>query len=253
MLALAAAATLGAAIAQADVVGGANVRVTFRAWLTPRYLPRTEPAPVTLHLEGSLETRDGKEPPALRRVTVAVNRYGRVTTEGLPTCPRGALVATTTIQALTACRAALVGDGIFTAHIAIPEQAPFPSRGRVLAFNAVQRGHRVILAQIFGRDPVPTSQVLTLSFQRQRKGRFGTTLALTMPRVGDDWGHVTGFELNLHRRYRYRGRVRSVISASCPAPNGFDSAVFAAARGIYLLADGREISRVFTGSCWVRH
>jgi hypothetical protein len=242
-----------AAAAQAEVDGGANVRVNFSAWLTPRALPRSEPAPVTLHLSGSLTTSDGREPPALRRVTVSINRYGRVSTKGVPACPRGALVATTTGQALTACRAALVGDGAFTAHIAIPEQAPFPSRGRVLALNSMRHGRPVVLAHIFGRDPVPTSQVLTMSFRRARRGRFGTTLSLTMPKVGDDWGHVTGFELNLHRRYRYRGRARSVISASCPAPNGFDSAVFAAARGTYFLADGRTINRVLTGSCRVRH
>jgi hypothetical protein len=248
-----ATAALAASIAQADVFGGANVRASFSGWLQPRSLPRSEEAPIALHLKGRLWTTDGKPPPQLRRLTIAINRFGRVSTHGLPACRKGSITARSTAEALARCRGSLVGSGAFNAHIVIPSQAPFPARGRMLAFFSREDGRRVILAHIFGRDPVPTSNVLTLRFQRSQPGAFDTTMSLELPNVGEDWGHVSGFELSLHRRFSFRDRERSLITASCPAPKGFGAAVFPAAKGTYHLADGRVITRVVTGRCRVRN
>ena len=236
--------------APADEFGGANLRATFNGWITPRALPRDAPRPIALHLRGRLRTTDGRLPPALRRMTISINRHGRVSTAGLPTCPRHALEARRTARVLQRCRGALLGTGRFDAHIEIPTQAPFPARGRVTAFNGMEGGRRVIHAHIFGRKPVPTVQVLTLRFQRAA-GPYGTELSVDMPNVGDEWGHVTGFRLDLHRRYSYRGRQRSLLSARCPAPEGRPTALFPAARGTYHLADGRELSRIVVGRCRV--
>jgi hypothetical protein len=63
---------------------------------------------------------------------------------------------------------------------------------------------------------------------------------------------VTGFDMTFHRRYRYRGRFHSFLSASCPAPAGIAEAPFRAARGTYYLSGGRVLTRVVTGSCRVR-
>lgn len=240
-----------APVALGDVIGGANVRVGFHGWLSPRGLPRHAVAPVALHVKGSVRVTHGGTPPGLDRVLIEINRHARVSTAGLPNCHRGPLLATTSEQALEVCRRALVGTGLFRAHIEIPESAPFPARGRMLAFNGVSRGRHVIFVHVFGRSPVPTGQVLTLEFRRSSKGTFGTVLALKMPSLAADWGHVTGFSLVLQRRYRSGGRVHSLISASCPAPSGFDSAVFPAARGTYFLTDGRRIRRLVSGACHV--
>ena len=73
-----------------------------------------------------------------------------------------------------------------------------------------------------------------------------------MPQVGRKWGYVTGFAMTFHRDYRYRGRLRSFLSASCPAPAGIAEAPFRAARGTYYLAGGSSLTRVIEGSCAVR-
>lgn len=252
-VATAVAATIAvAAVAHGDVIGGANVRVSFHGWLSPRELPRSGAAPVSLHVKGSLRTTNGREPPGLERVKIEINRHATVSTAGLPRCRARSLEATTSQGALERCRASLVGTGTFRAHIRLPESAPFPAFGRLLAFNGVDHGKRVILAHVFGRRPVPTGQVLTLARQRSGRGTFGTTLTIRLPEVAGRWGHVTGFDLELHRLYRFRGRTRTVIGASCPAPVGFRSALFSAARGTYYLSDGRVIHRLVSGRCRVR-
>ncbi len=252
VIALTLCAILGTGIAQAGIFSGANVRASFDGGLTPHVLPRTSSVPVSLQMEGSLTSTDGREPPRLRRMAIAINRYGRLSTAGLPVCPVRVIEATTTKQALAACREALVGSGRFTAHIAIPSQAPFPARGRMLVFNSVLHGRHVVLAHIYGTDPVPTSRVLVMTYQRPSPGTFGTTLSIRMPNLTVNWGYATGFRLTLHRRYIYRGRPRSFISASCPAPRGLGVALFAAAKGTYYLAEGRKVSRVLEGTCTVR-
>jgi len=253
VLAIAAlAAILCGAIAQAEVLGGANVRASLDGWLTPHALPRSGVVPVALHMRGAVRTTDGREPPQLQRVTIAINRNGEISTAGLPVCPKRSIQSTTTAKALAACGGALIGSGSFSAHLAFPTQAPFPARGRLLAFNSVVGGRPVILAHIYGTDPVPTTRVLELKFQRPSPGAFGVTLSMKMPQFGEHWGYATGFSLTLHRLYTYQGEQRSLISASCPAPRGFNEAIFAAAKGTYYLADGREITRVLHGTCKVR-
>lgn len=244
-------ATLSTGIAGAVVFGGENVRVSFDGWLTPHALPRSGRAPVALHMKGALTTSNGREPPQLKGVTVEINRNGKLSTVGLPVCPKRRIRSTTTAQALAACRNALVGSGHFSAHIAIPTQAPFPAQGRLRAFNALRHGRHVILVHIYGTDPVPTTRVLELTVRHSRSGTFGTSLSVNLPDLGEHWGYVTGFRMTLHRIYAYKGRPRSFISAGCPAPAGFNAAFFVAAKGTYYLADGRKLTRVLDGTCKV--
>jgi hypothetical protein len=238
-------------VADAEVITGGNVRVAFTGSMVPRKLSRVTPEPIALSVNASVEPIGEGRSPALRRFVIAFNDHAIVSSRGLPSCSRGQVSGRTTRQALAACRDALVGIGLFTAHIDVPDEPPFPTRGRVLAFNSTFRGHHAILAQVYGRNPVPTARVLPMVFSRQRRGAFGFTLSATMPDIGDEWGYVTGFDLTLDRTYAYRGRSRSFASASCPAPAGIFVAPFKIARGTFYLADGTTRTRVLSGSCRV--
>lgn len=250
-LVVAASAVFAGPFAGADVIGGGNVKVSFHGQISPKGLPRGRPAPVSLHVAGSVEPIGGARPASLREVLISVNRHGVVSTVGLPVCPRRKLLSTTTSQALAACRDSVVGGGHFSAHVDLPEQSPFPSDGRLVAFNSRYRGHPALVAHVYGNSPLPTAQALPMEISRKPSGEFGASLRIEMPNVGDEWGYVTGFELTLSRRYVYQDRERSVLSASCPAPRGFPSAGFRAARAIFFLADGRSITRVVSGRCRV--
>lgn len=238
-------------VAQADIVSGGNVRVSFRGWISPETLPRSESAPIALHVAGTVTPVDGQRPAALERVTVEINRHAVSTTRGLPICPWHRLLSTTTRRAMEICSDSLIGTGHFTSHIDIPDQAPFPAVGRMLAFKTRRNGKPAVAAHVYGKDPVPTSEVLPMTFARRGQGNFGPIVSVEMPNIGNEWGYVTGFDLTLKRVYQYKGRTMSVISASCPAPRDIHEVPFKAARGTFELAGGSTLTRVVGGTCKV--
>ena len=50
-----------------------------------------------------------------------------------------------------------------TRFVQIPEQVPYPSRGRIDAFNGRYHGRPAILLHVYGTDPAPASYTLPLA------------------------------------------------------------------------------------------
>ncbi len=238
-------------LGSAEVVTGGNYRISFSGSMTPAKLPRVGSQPISVSVSGAVQQLPGPPSPALREFTVSINRHAHLSLSGLPVCPGRFLRGDSTSQALDRCREALVGSGHFTAHIDLPEQAPFPAAGRLLIFNSRYRGHRALLGHVYGPQPVPTALDMYFDLHRERKGPFGLSFTATIPDVGEEWGYVTGFEINLGRHYFFHDRRRSLLAAGCPAPAGFNSAPFKLARGVFRLADGTTRSRVLSGVCRV--
>jgi hypothetical protein len=248
-LALLALLGLSAALAQAEVTQQGTLRVSFDGKLSPHALPRAGTAPIAVSIGADIGTTDRTAPPQLQKITIAINRHGRLDRNGLPSCHLKRIQPSTSQDALKACRDALVGEGTFAANVALPEQAPFPSHGKVLAFNGMAKGRPVIFAHIYGTDPVPTSY--TLSFRLSHsKGTFATVLSADLPQVTSDWGFVTGISMTLERRYRYHGHAHSYLSAGCPAPAGFQGAIFPFAKASLFFA-GQILTSTLTRSCGV--
>jgi hypothetical protein len=240
-----------AAPAPAEVTQQGTLRVAFGGKIAPHRLPRQGKAPVAVTLTGEIKTTTAADPPQLRTISIAINRNGRLDYQGLPRCNFHQIQPSTTTEALASCRRSLVGTGTFKADIALPEQSPFPSNGQILAFNGNLHGRPVIYAHIYGTEPLPTSFVLPFEIHHAR-GRYATTLLAALPRVAADWGFVRGLSLTLERRFRYRGRSRSYLSAACPAPVGFPGASFPFARASFGFEDGRTLSVTMIRSCGVR-
>jgi hypothetical protein len=238
-------------LVSAEVITGGNYRISFSGSMTPAKLPRTGSQPISVSVRGAVRPLPRSPSPGLREFTVSINRHARLSLRGLPVCSRRQIIGNSTSQALASCRDALVGSGEFTAHIDLPEQAPFPAAGRLLVFNSRYHGHRALLGHVFGRQPVPTAIDMYFRLHHEQKGPFGLTLAATLPEIGEEWGYVKGFEVSLGRRYLFHGREHSLLAAGCPAPAGIFSAPFKLARGVFSLADGSTRSRVLTGVCHV--
>ena len=121
------------------------------------------------------------------------------------------------------------------------------------AFNGRVHGKPAILAHVYGTNPVPTSFTFTFPFvPKSTKGTFGTVLKANLPQATGSSGYVTGLAMNLGRNYSFHGKRRSYLSASCPAPKGFGSAVFPLARAGFDFKGGRSLGSTLVRSCGVR-
>jgi hypothetical protein len=225
-----------------------GVRVSFDGKLTPHALPRHGTAPVGIVIDAKIGAAAGTDPPQLRRIEIAINRNGHFNTTGLPICRVDQIQPSTSTGALNSCRRSLVGEGHFSANVKLPEQSPFPSDGKVLAFNGKSDGRRAILAHIYGTKPAPTSAVLPFLL-RGGHGAYGTTLEASLPQATGSWGYVTGLRMSLRRSFGYKGSSHSFLSAGCPAPAGFPSAAFPLAKTSFAFADNLNIDAVLTRTC----
>jgi hypothetical protein len=242
---------LTASLASAELTARGDLFVKFSGGIRPDSLPRKARAPISIRIAGAVRTLSGQRPPALRGITIAINRGGRLDTHGLPVCHRNEIDPSTSAQALAICGGALVGGGRYAADVAFPDQSSFESQGRILAFNSVVGGHRAVLAQLYSEEPVSITMIIVFRI-RQRSGEFGTVLAGSVPESVIRWGYLKRISLELHRDFVYRGQGRSYLSAACDAPPGYPGAVFPFAHAAMSFEDGRTLSSTLTRSCRVR-
>ncbi len=248
-LAIATAIVIATA-AHAELTERGDLFVSFKGGINPTALPRTQLAPITVSVGGTVKTLSGERPPALRKIKIELNRSGKLDARGLPVCHYGQLIAVEPSRALAACGDALVGEGEYVGKSAFPEQATFPSQGHILAFNGTYHGREVILAHVYGNDPVPITRIIVFYIHRIG-GTFGTVITGSLPDAVNHYGYVQGLSLRLHRNYTYRGQRRSYLSAACAAPSGFTAAAFPFARASMTFADDRTLSSTLTRSCKV--
>jgi hypothetical protein len=235
-------------LAAAEVTQKGNLRVFFTGGVSPQALPRKGLAPVRVTFGGEIKTNDGAPPPQLRTITLALNRNGRLDYRGLPACHYRQIHPASSREAIESCPKSVIGTGSFAAHVKLPEQSPYPSDGKVTAFNGVFRGRHVVFAHVFGAKPLPQSQILIFKLGKTG-GTYRTTLTAELPQVAAEWGYVSEVSLQISRVFKYRGRTHSFISAGCPAPPGFPGTVFSFAHASFGFEDGRTLGVTMTRSC----
>lgn len=247
--------TLGVGASAWAVTNGEGDLVTsFDGDLRPTTLPRSSPSPVAVHIAGNVRSTSGKPQalPQLRRITVAINREGRLHDRGLPVCFAREIQPASEAGARAECGGAIVGSGHVVVQERIPDQLPLLIHAHVLVFNGPRKhGHRQILAQAYSLSP-PGSFILPFRVSR-REGTFGTVLRTALPRQARRWAYLTHFDMTLHRIYAYGGKLHSYLSARCNAPAGFGSALFPLARATYEFATGQRFSMSVTATCHVAH
>src|SRR5215213_3662866 len=235
------ALVFGAALANAELVERGNLFVKFAGGIAPTKLPRHTNAPISVRVDGTVRTLSGDRPPALRFISIAINRGGRLETKGLPVCRRGQIEASSSASAMATCGDALVGTGRYSAGVAFPEQNTFPISGRILAFNTVIDGERAILAHVYGRRPYPNSRIFVFHIHNS-SGTYGTVLTASLPASLNRNGYLKRIVLNLKRNFTYQGHKRSYLTAACGAPEGLTVGVFPFVRVGMTFADGRKLA-----------
>src|SRR5512144_1383060 len=96
----------GAGRVGAERTAAGNLVVSLAGTLSPRVLPRTKPAPISLGLSSDFSTSDGTPLPSLRRIEISLGNRGRLQDRGLPACRPRLIRATTFAAARAACGAA---------------------------------------------------------------------------------------------------------------------------------------------------
>ncbi len=194
-----------------------NLCIADDGGISPTKLPRHAKAPISAVLNGEVTTKDGTHPPALQSLDLEIDKTIGVDALGLPSCRIGQLQSRDTMTAKRACGDAIVGSGHAEVEVAFPEQAPFRSTGPLVLFNAGTKGKTTaVLLHAYVNVPAPTAIVVKATIARVHHGRFGLEIKADIPRIAGGSGSVTEFELKVGRKYSYRGRQKSFLTASCP-------------------------------------
>lgn len=213
--------------AAAETIQRDGARVGIEAQLRPKALPREGERPVRLQLGLKVGAAPGAELPRLRAIELRLSSSVLLRPAAFPRCRINQIQPSTSALALAICGDALVGEGRFAAEILLPEQAPFPSRGRVLAFNGSYRGKPAILAHVYGTSPAPNAY--TLPFLIGSEGGR-TVLRANLPKATVERGFVRQLQMKIGASGRSGGKPTGYVSARCPATRGAGSALYPLAR-----------------------
>lgn len=240
-------AAAGATLAGAEFDQKGDVRVAVSGEMSPRTLPRSGAAPVSVSVSGRISPVGKAALPQLKKLTIEINRHGHLDFAGMPVCSLRQIQPATTAAALGACRGALVGEGTFSANVVLRGQPPYPSTGRLLVFNGREGSRRVLLGHIYTAQPFTNSFVIVFKVTAIHRGDYGTALVASLPSALGSWGYVTGIKMTLGRPY-----APGFLSAGCPAPAGVRRVPFPLARTAFAFADGTKLSKALSRDCKAR-
>jgi hypothetical protein len=199
-----------------------NIVAVDHGGISPQKLPRHGQAPITGHIHARLSTKDGSHLPAIEELTIDFDRTLHVNAKGLPACSAADLEARGTASAKRACPGAIVGSGSGEVEIAFPEQAPIMVKTPLVAFNGGVHGNTtVVFVHAYITVPTPAAVVAEARIVRVRDGRYGMHTVTRVPPIAGGAGSVTRVDLNLGRRFAYKGKRHSYLTASCPTGRYF--------------------------------
>jgi hypothetical protein len=254
-LTLAVALAVGVAVIIVAVAGAAQSPVltapdgntqSIAVSFSPQKLSKTRPEPVTLDVTTATTTTNpaankGAPIPAVEAI-VDFPKGTKIFSKGYPTCDAGLLQNTSTEAALEACKKAKIGGGDGTADLVVGERI-FPVGTAITAFNGKPVGGKpVILLHTYSQSPIQTTLVLVGAVSNFNKEGYGPRLDVTIPLIAGGQGAITGFHVKIFKKFRYKGKIQSYISATCATKK-------LKARGKFVFKDGESLSPELTGKC----
>jgi hypothetical protein len=220
--ALIAAAGAFAHAGHTHVVRVGNLAFRDNGGLSPTKLPKHKQAPVGANLSASVATVDGSHLPAAREVIIDIDKNIHVDAKGLPVCKGDQLEARNTNAARRVCSEAIVGEGSGSVEIAFPEQKAIMVSSPLTMFNGGVKGRKTtIFIHAFITVPAPTAIVTTVKITPIRRGHYGIHTVSKIPAIAGGAGSVTEFKLKIDRKFTYKGKKKSYLTASCPTGRHF--------------------------------
>jgi hypothetical protein len=226
---------VASALGKREVAFAGNLFLADNGGISPSKLPKHEQVPISAHINGRIGTVDGSHPPAVRTLTVDFDKTIQVNVKGLPVCKEGQLQARSTVAAKRACSDAIVGSGEAEVEVAFPEQTPFTAHGPLLLVNGgVHGGTTLLFAHAYVAVPAPTAVVAVVKLTHIHRGHYGTHTVTQVPVIAGGAGSPIGIKLRLGRRFTYKGKKESFLTASCPTGHYFTE-------GHVLFSDGTRL------------
>jgi len=208
-------AIAGIAVAAKDtVVTAGNLIVTIdgTSGVTPKALSKSTYTPIAFTAAGSVRTKDGTQPPPLKEVLLET-KNAAVNVKGYPVCTSGALQARDTAAVKKACPDSIIGSGQTTVSVQFPEQAAIPAKSPLLVFNGGQSGSTTTLyIHAYLTQPITTAIVTTVKIKKVGNGISAVT---SVPKIANGAGSVKDFSLKIDKKFTYKGKKVSVLSAKC--------------------------------------
>jgi hypothetical protein len=224
------------------VIAG-NLKLTFDGGFAPKALPKSTLAPIALTAKGIIDTVDGKHPPALKEAIVETDKNGAINVKGYPTCTSGQLQSQDTSHAEAICKDAIIGSGTTQAEVEFPEQKPIAVNSKLLVFNGgFKGGVTTLYIHAYFTAPVTGAIVTTLKIKKVHNGRYGLKTVATIPKIAGGSGSVTSFSLKIDKKFTYKGKKVSVLTAKCP-----DGKLQAHVTGVF--SDGTRASTEIIRTC----
>jgi hypothetical protein len=212
----------GSALARPEVVRVGNLVLRDNGGISPTKLPKHTQAPVKANLSASVATVDGSHLPAAREVVIDIDKSIHVNATGLPVCKGGQLEARDSNAARRICSKAIVGTGSGRVEIAFPEQRPIMVSSPLTMFNGgVKGGKTTIFIHAFITVPVPAAIVTTVKITPIRRGHYGLHTVSKIPAIAGGAGSITKFKLRIDRKFTYKDKKKSYLTASCPTGRHF--------------------------------
>jgi len=220
-------------------MAGCEPHLEFKASVgfAPKKLPRKELAPIAVNIEFKIHYDDGKQPPALREVTMEFDRNGRLATTGIPVCGKATLETRGVRAARRACRDSIVGTGV--AHIAIKYSEQEPISLPLTLFNGGIKGAATIL---FVQSSMAAPIVATIKLKEVDNGRYGMEAISTIPPIADGSGSILDFNFTIKRLVESKGARQPYATTRC-----FDSRLYAHLLSTFV--DGTKLTGDLLRAC----
>jgi hypothetical protein len=232
------------AIAAKDTVvraGDLEFTIDGSSGVTPKALSKTKYTPIAFTAAGSIRSLNPAEPqpPALKEVLLDAPNTA-VNVKGYPVCKGSELQARDTASVKKACGSAIIGTGKGTISVKFPEQAAIPAKTPIIVFNGgVAGGTTTFYIHTYLTQPITTAVVTTVKI---KKAGSGVKTVSSIPVIAGGAGSVKDFSLTIDKKFTYKGKKVSVLSAKCVGGK-------LTAHGTAVFRDGSKLSADVLRTC----